>query len=157
EVQNVFLSGPLINSEKSKLRIAVSPLSADVKLNTEFNEDEDGIKTFRINGLENIENIEERMELVLKKAQEEGQDMILFPEILGTREIVDAIIRKMQRAEIFELEKKNPMLIFMPSIWEDRYNECIVVTGQGEIKCSQRKRNGFLYPSDDTNAVEDIV
>ena len=157
EVQNVFLSGPLINSEKSKLRIAVSPLSADVKLNTEFNEDEDGIKTFRINGLENIENIEERMELVLKKAQEEGQDMILFPEILGTREIVDAIIRKMQRAEIFELEKKNPMLIFMPSIWEDRYNECIVVTGQGEIKCSQRKQNGFLYPSDDTNAVEDIV
>lgn len=66
--------------------------------------------------------------------------MILFPEILGTREIVDAIIRKMQRAEIFELEKKNPMLIFMPSIWEDRYNECIVVTGQGEIKCIRSKR-----------------
>ena len=95
EVQNVFLSGPSINSEKSKLRIAVSPLSADVKLNTEFGEDENGVRTFCISGLENIENTAERIELILKKAQEEEQDMIVFPEILGKREIVNEIIGKL--------------------------------------------------------------
>ena len=157
EVQNVFLSGPSINSEKSKLRIAVSPLSADVKLNTEFGEDENGVRTFCISGLENIENTAERIELILKKAQEEEQDMIVFPEILGKREIVNEIIGKLQRAEIFDIEKKNPLLIFMPSIWENRYNECVVVTGQGEIKCSQGKQNGFSYPSDNANAIEDIA
>ena len=157
EIQNVFLSGPLTNNEKNRLRIAVSPLSADVKLNTEFEEDKHGVRTFRINGLENIENIAERIELILKKSQEEEQDMILFPEILGTREVVNEIIGKLQRAEIFDIEKKNPLLIFMPSIWENRYNECVVVTGEGEIKCSQRKQNGFLYPSENTNAIEDIV
>ena len=45
----------------------------------------------------------------------------------------------------------------MPSIWENRYNECVVVTGQGEIKCSQGKQNGFSYPSDNANAIEDIA
>ena len=137
---NSFLFQPAI--DKGYLRIGFSPLSRNLKLNISAYI-RDHIRYFSVENKENSKIIKQAVFSVLEKAKKEKVDILFFPEMIGSVELVAAVKEKLE--EFFpEEEGEYPALIILPSIWKDNENSTVILTRDGESVCIQKKQ----YPYD---------
>ncbi len=90
----------------------------------------------------------------LKQASVLQADILLFPEMLGTDKIVDALGYELDRRERIE-ENDFPRLAICPSVWKQNRNSCTILDDMGETVCKQEKHYGVKLKRWD--AKEDIV
>lgn len=107
-----------------KMKIALSPVMDSVMLSSQEIAGEHGVV---INGIENVEVVENRVLRIFEKVFLEGYNLIVFPEMLGTEGIIEKIIWKMrQHPEI-------ATLVLLPTICREKMNS-LNVLGPGGVK-----------------------
>lgn len=140
--------------ERTKnLRIALAPLAHGEFLKTrEFQRtDKHGteLNLFSIDGIQD----EERLRRIIKAdyitACRKHADIIMFPEALGSKQIVSDEFRSelRQAAKYAVPDSSQPTLVLMPTWWHDQRNELYVSTSGRNI-CIQEKCAPFSYQSE---------
>ena len=158
DIRHVWLSSLLFQTAKDRgyLRVGFSPLSRHLKLNvSEYYKD--NIRYFSVDSRENSEKVKQLVLSVLEKAKKEKVDILLFPEMIGSTGLVDAVTERLENYFGGE-EEEYPSLIFLPSVWENHQNFVVVLTRDGERICTQKKQypyDGPVEPGQET-AIEDI-
>lgn len=105
-------------------------------------------KLFFINGLKEdaIEKLKTRYVDICKRAEKEGIDLLIFPEMLMS----DTIIASKEKKE----GKRNPYVIINGSIWEDKMNRSVVTDGNGNQILNYLKKEPFIYRHDNVEYKE---
>lgn len=150
------------NESELFLPIAVSPLTDEVKLECEkYREDEKGaaINFFMVKELGvNIQaKLTGYIEKVMRKADESGDKVLIFPEMLGTVRMKYDIIESVKKANFSSLH-----FIVFPSIWEHRgkhqnHNTAYVIDYEGNEWFGQEKLRRFPWEKDGNTFLEDII
>lgn len=167
KVINHELNSNIIGSRNRKsLKIAISPLtkSSVVRFSKPYErvDIKNGIKQnfFRVEG---VDNEQELLQIVIGniyKAGKDGANILVFPEMLGTKSMLNEILAMLQvQTENVDI----PQLIIFPSIWEKTKNDiantnmsCLILDGE-EILYEQFKRKSFKYKNCGASVYEDIV
>ena len=160
-VNHVFVSS-LIFKNKSKLKLAISPVTKErtVEFSKPYERKNEKTnarqKLFRVEEVVNEDYITEKVLNNILKAGEDQADILVFPEMLGTRQMLEKI-----KKSLLGREREIPFLIVFPSIWEKTDNDernqnqsCVCL--QGEELFQQRKYADFKYPSNGAYIYEDI-
>ena len=71
------------------------------------------------------------------RAEAEEADLLLFPEILGTKSIQEEI-----EAALYENESEYPRMTICPSIWKRNKNSCRILDEMGMLLAEQEKHFG---------------
>lgn len=106
---------------------------------------------FQIDGLSDEEYVIKRVFASYKEASKYGVDIMLFPEMYGTK------VLTLQPYVIFKdiTDGKIPIAV-MPSYWHDRTNEAPVLDDAALPLFCQRKYSSFLYEKDGLRYLEDL-
>ena len=164
-IHNYVLDKSVIMTHgKTALKIGISPLTRD--RHVEFSNpyprmnEKEAIERYYFR----VENVKEEKKLVnriIKKIQlagENGADILVFPEMLGTEEMKNTIMEQIEEGVC----NKVPPLIIFPSVWEKTENNennrnasSLLLCGQ-EIIFEQEKRKQFHYTKDGHETYEDI-
>lgn len=158
DIRHVWLSSLLFQTAKDRgyLRVGFSPLSRHLNLNvSEYYKD--NIRYFSVDSSENSEKVKQLVLSVLEDAKKEKVDILLFPEMIGSSGLVDAVTEHLENYYADEGEEY-PSLIFLPSIWENHQNYVVVLTRDGERICAQKKQYPYDGPVElgQEAAIEDI-
>lgn len=125
-------------AKKSCLSLAVIPFSN----RKPFQENDRGILQYKEYSDEENEKIYQACIALLKDLDENGIDIIVFPEIVMTEKLITRIKRWLQ---INAIQKTNLKLIFMGSYYVNDVNRCKLFSGTGKELLSNDKQNGFEY------------
>lgn len=144
------------------LPISVSPLTDDVMLkDIRYRQKKKGadINYFMIEELaEAVQNkLGVYIERVMRKADQNGDKILVFPEMLGTEKMKQAIIGKIKEENF-----KNLHFLVFPSIWEKKgkhrnHNVAYVLDCEGNEWFGQDKLKRFSWPVEEESFLEDIV
>lgn len=85
----------------------------------------------------------------------EGVDISIFPEMLGSKALIDALKTKLGSFPK-EGEPPFPSLIVCPTWWHNNKNVCIVLNNRGEEVLRQEKQFAFPYNEGDEQYKENI-
>lgn len=144
------------------LQVSASPLTKDIELKeSRFHEvvESGKINYFMIEelGEKDQEQLITYIEKVIKKADEKGDKILVFPEMLGTARMKEKILEFIQTEKLEKLH-----FIVFPSIWEsygkhNNYNTSYVLDYEGNEWFGQRKLR--RYPENNENGcfLEDII
>lgn len=128
----------LIN-EKRSLRIAVIPYSDKCC----FEEDpETGQQKIKKYDEEQHKIIKKNCELLLDQLRKEDVNIIVFPELVMDKEIIDHIKQYVISQTVRGSSIK---LLFMGSYYEEGINQCLLLTGTGKEIIRNQKHNGYKY------------
>ena len=126
-------TGLLKTIEKGwKMPVALSPVISNADLNTVSQKMEEG-RTIRVEGLKNDELVTNRVLQIFDDAFPKGYSIIVFPEALGTKEIVATIKKKMRE------HPECCTFVLLPTICESGSNSLIVL-GPGGIECLHHEK-----------------
>lgn len=145
EIKNYLVNENLFYdaAKKSRLVLGMSPIIKDSCLTKPKIYNVDIAKKFSVRlKKQKINIIKRRIEAVLNKAREEGVDILVFPEMLGSKEINDFIKKKL---ESNDSEKEYPSLIIGPSVWESNHNTASIFLCFGEVIGKQEKQNPYMH------------
>lgn len=139
------------NGDDWKLRIALSPVMDYAELITSESETASGY-TIRVEGLANEELVMNRELSIFDKIFSEEYQIIVFPEILGTESILDAMKARMQE------HPERCCLVVVPTICADGKNT-LVVLGPGGIECLKQEKTtpAILLTEDGRAEREDLI
>lgn len=139
------------NSNELYLTVGLSPVSSQIVLkDIKYSEETDGYCSnyFMIDeySKEEKEFLRNIVTKILLKADKEEIDIFVFPEMLGTEEMVSYISKK-----LYETPLKNIKFVVLPSIWKKSdvrhksINFCYVMNCFGDIWYSQGKFDPFPW------------
>lgn len=144
------------------LQVAVSPLSDEVRLDDErYQEHEKGaaINFFMIKELDECiqAKLTKYIEKTMRKADENGNKILVFPEMLGTVGMKRIVIESIKKKNFNSLH-----FIVFPSIWEYRgrhqnHNTAYVIDYEGNEWFGQEKLRRFPWEKDGNTFLEDII
>lgn len=125
-----------------QLRVALSPVMDNARINDREVDGKYG-KGKQINGVENENEVTERVIRIFDALFENQYGIIVFPEVLGSDEIVNNIKARMQQQpEIYTF-------VLLPTICRDDKN-VLVVLGPGGIELLRRdKGTAFIEQDED--------
>ena len=163
-ISNYFLQRfSVLRNGKKNLRAAISPLTKEELVIFSKPYDRMNIRTkqkqhyFRVEGLKNTEWLEQEIISNMEYAGTLGVDILVFPEMLGSQEMLDNVLEFFRR----NYEKKVPPLVVFPSIWEKTENDrnntnvsCLLLDGK-EVMFKQNKRIRYCM-GDEIKILEDI-
>lgn len=162
-VKNYILDPNIIlKAGKENLRIAISPVTKNMtirinKIPYEKNNRNTGERQlfFRVEEILEVEAVKQLIQDNIREAGQNNADILVFPEMLGTREMLQELL------ECFEEEECPPLIVF-PSIWERTENDenntnssCMILNGEGVI-FEQKKRYCFSKEENGKRIYEDI-
>ena len=142
----------IMTNKKSNLRIAISPLTKEkvVVFSKPYERENEITQSkqywFRVEKLMNENYITELVRKNIYVAGEKRTDILVFPEMLGTRKMLNDIITEIQQNDI---SVPVPPLIIFPSIWEktvddlDNTNKSAIILNGTDIIFEQDKRCDF--------------
>lgn len=153
-VKHIFLTNRFENAEeRGFLNIAMTPLCNQAELMLDFYEKDETYR-FSIEGISKVEEITECVLNQLELAKKHDVDILLYPEMLGCDEIINAV--KEQLEEFCEDEKDYPDLIVCPTVWHDNKNVCNVLDRFGMTIIKQEKQHPFPLVKNDVAFIEGI-
>lgn len=147
---------------RSYIRIAFSPLLRNPRLDVEYYEEENR-RFFSVSDVPQTEEIRKREEAAFALACREKADVLIFPEMLGDRELVapeadysetlDTFAQKMEEGGFLA-----PHLVFSPTWWHDRRNELHVFDNTAARLYVQQKQFPYLssHPENEQMCLEDL-
>ena len=154
KVKHVFLSRRFENAtDRGSLRVAITPLCNTAELLLDLYE-KDGTYYFAIEGVSKVDEIKECVLNQLELAKEGDADILLYPEMLGSEEILGTVMGQLQAFS--EDEKDYPELIICPTVWNDNKNVCYVLDKYGTTVVKQEKQHAFPMTKNDTTFIEGI-
>ncbi len=153
--EHIFLKPEFFTNfyNTKSLKIAATPLQKDHDLKIDFAVN-NKVQFFTI-GYKNEFSVEE-LNLIWNKilsAGNEDSDIIVFPEVLGKKGMVEAVQKKIREAGE---DAKIPSMIILPSHWENFQNRVTVLDKHGNILFSQTKQNPFKASHDGSDWLEYI-
>lgn len=119
------------------LRIAVAPVMDSVELKMHNVENDCG-KGIVVDGLLNEANVEEKILKIFDDAFKQGYGVIMFPEVIGTKRIVESIKSRMR------MYPENCTLIVLPTYCCDEHNTLTVLGPGGVEVLTQEKGTPFF-------------
>lgn len=157
-------SNVILNMEQAYLKIAISPLTRNisVKFSKPYarRDNKSGAlqKLFRVEGVEREHDIEEMVISNIIEAGKNGANILVFPEMLGTENMLKNVLDKLSDF----IDDNIPPLIVFPSIWKcseadsDNTNRsCLILDGE-DILFEQYKRCCFKYNNGESDVYEDL-
>lgn len=134
-----------------ELRIALSPVMDDAILESEEQESVSGC-TVRIKGIKNEQIVEDRILKIFDVLFPKEYGMIVFPEILGSESILQAIKIRMRE------HPDRCSFVVVPTICRDGKNT-LVVLGPGGIECLRQEKTtpAILVAENGKAEREDLV
>lgn len=145
------------------LRVAISPVTKNKTLSVSKFYDrlnkttKEHQRYFRVESLLNEQDIRASVEDNIIYAGEAGVDILVFPEMLGSRDMLEAI-----KASIAKVNTRKPPLVVFPSIWEKSQGDtdntnisCVLLQGE-EVLFEQPKRYNFRMIQGISRIYEDI-
>ena len=123
--------------ENKNLKIAMVPFSQ----RGVFSEDSEGVKRYNPYG-EKEENVYLSCISILEDLEKINVDIVIFPELVMTKTIVDRI-----QEWIMDKHQSKPKikLIFLGSYYDNNINRCVLLAGDGSLLLSNDKRNAYEY------------
>lgn len=153
-VKHIFLSRGFQNAtERGVLNIAMTPLCNKAVLELDFYE-KDETYYFSVEGISKNDEIKECVLNQLELAKENDIDILLFPEMLGNKEILGAVAEQLQAFN--DDGKDYPELIICPTMWNHNKNVCHVLDKFGTTVVKQEKQHAFPMSKNDTTFIEGI-
>lgn len=154
----------VIKNEKTALKIALSPITQQKTV--EFSAPYEGIngktgipqKMFRVERLLGEEQVTDQVIENIFIAGEQETDIIVFPEMLGTQEMLRKVTEELESGRGADI----PALIVFPSVWEktendlDNTNKSYMILNGEEILFGQHKRCDYKYDTANGPVYEDI-
>jgi len=142
--------------------VALSPLTDEVRLDDErYQEYEKGafVNYFMIKELNGHmqAKLTEYIEKVVRRADENGNKILVFPEMLGTVGMKNSLIESIRNVYLSNLH-----FIVFPSIWECKgrhrnHNTAYVIDYEGNEWFGQEKLRRFPWEKDNETFLEDII
>lgn len=134
-----------------ELRIALSPVMDDAILESEERELSSGC-TVQVKGIENEQSVEDRILRIFDALFPKEYGMIVFPEILGSESVLQAIKVRMREYP------ERCSFVVVPTICHDGRNT-LVVLGPGGIECLRQEKTtpAILITEDGKAEREDLV
>ncbi len=146
-IKHIFLN--FLPFERAKdlrrLRIGFSPLSRTLKLDV-LSEVREEVAYFSVDSTGIGKRVKELVLKVLDKAKKAEVDIVFFPEMVGSPEVVDGIAEYLQDY-FMENNEEYPFLIVLPSVWENHKNYAVVLSRDGEVICRQEKQYSYEGPT----------
>ena len=134
-----------------KLKVALSPVMDYAELDKEENEVESGY-TVRVKGVKNEDAIMDREIRIFDEIFAREYGIIVFPEILGTEAVLDAIKTRMQDYP------ERCCFVVVPTICKDGRNT-LVVLGPGGVECLKQEKTtpAILLTKEGRAKREDLI
>ncbi|RKI39068.1 hypothetical protein D7V86_17580 [bacterium D16-51] len=158
EVQHILMSKSLFREavRRGKLHVMVSPVTNEEVVETTEPYVRDNVRFVSIIPMKHdtemrIQNI---CKDALKKAASEEADIMLFPEMMATDNIVDYLGNELDIREDM-LNNEFPRLVICPTVWKQQHNYCRILDDMGDTVCEQQKHYGVDLKQ--CSAKEDIV
>lgn len=150
-VANSVLRRHMFPEDKKSLLIAVCPLAhadlLDVK--TYCRETENGRRRLCSAGLKCGKFVQDKVRADLLRAGKEHADIAVFPEMLGSAEMLAPVFFREIREELKAGKCPVPSLILMPTCWHENRNELHVLDAVGKRLCTQQKQTSYLFEGED--------
>lgn len=156
--------GLLVFDRKSELKLAISPVTQKETIEFSNPYERPNEKTGARQKLFRVENVIDEHWIqgqVLENiciAGENGADILVFPEMLGTQSMLHEVRKRIRQNKTADV----PGLIVFPSIWEKTENDkentnksCLLLNGD-EILFEQHKRCDYKYDTPEGPVYEDI-
>ena len=149
---------------RKRLRIALSPLSHSINPIPNFytRQTADGAQAlFSVQGLADPQHIRQRIKAAYRRAVEEKADILLFPELAGSADDLSpecptsALLDEMQR-ECSDIGLGAPLLILLPTLWQEQQNTLHLFGESGARLCVQHKQFPFAHSHKGQDYLEDI-
>lgn len=153
-----------MNKENQQvLSIAVSPVTENIDLSYDFYyEESEGLSTnyFTVKpyGEQTEKQLIELVKHIIRKADENACELLVFPEMLGTEKMVEAVQSMLNMEPLMYIK-----LLILPSIWtkdaakHHNTNKSCVMDYSGKILFYQNKLKRFPYKTDSgEHYLEDI-
>ncbi len=140
ELKNVILPLDIFHrmNEKHCITIGCCPITEKVTVKNVESFEEEGFKYFEVKDLCNKDMIKENVLKLLEKARENEVDILVFPEMLGTKEVNDSVLNLLkENISYFEYSP----LIILPSLWEKGHNNADIIIDEGDLTITQSKQN----------------
>lgn len=144
-VQHIIMPRDLFREalRRKELRVMVSPVTGEHVVEVTEPYVRDNTSYVSVKPIK--PDIESRLRIdllnILKKAVNEQADLLVYPEMLGTEELVECLSCELDiRDNIFD--NGFPRLTMCPTIWLRNRNYCRVLDDIGETVCEQQKHHG---------------
>ena len=145
-VNNYFVSQKLFLNAKYRheLRVGVAPLTNKNVFPPEMLDFSIGerICTFSVRGVSYAEELLQNVESIINLAICKEVDILVFPEMLGTKEINKCISNYVDK-----VDKYLPSIIVAPSVWKNHSNVATVFLGSDSSDAVNQFKN-FKFPLD---------
>ncbi|MBQ2802859.1 MAG: hypothetical protein IJF07_03065 [Lachnospiraceae bacterium] len=134
-----------ITEEGWILKAAITPVMDNAQFMCKDVSAQSG-KGITIQGLANAKEVEQRVLQAFDVIFEKGYSLIMFPEVLGTKEVLEAIKDKMR------MRPDCMTLVFVPTICKDGMNRLVVLGPGGVEVISKSKETPFILRDKDGNS-----
>ncbi len=130
DVSHIFMNDLLWKTavERKTLRVGLTPLYDKARLSLAYEEKERCV--FQVESVSDLTVRKENALAVLERAKEKEVDILCYPEMLGSPEILNAL--------------------------QERSNKAVVLDGTGEVLCVQDKQYPYSFLYNDQEYEEDI-
>lgn len=105
-----------------------------------------GERFFDLKGYKKEDEFCDRYIELITYAMQYEADIVIFPEMYLSMNIVDKVSEKIKSMKI----RKN-MIIVIGTLWENKTNICFICNHRGKIIIRQHKQSPFLYKGKDEN------
>ncbi len=159
-VMNTSLyAGCLDSQNENTLTAGLSPVTEHISLSCQtYIKNKNGRETncFSVNMHDDKTEKElvDQIQNVLRKADERGIEVFVFPEMLGTNQMPEKIAAMLQEKSLDSIK-----FFVLPSIWENNTNRSYVLNYCGDIIFVQDKLKKYPWPDTETGEYynEDII
>ena len=144
-VQHILMPRDLFREalRRKELRVMVSPVTGDKVVEVTEPYERDHTSFVAVKPMKPV--MEGRLQTdllnVLKRAVEEQADLLVYPEMLGTEELVECLSCELDVRENI-LDNGFPRLTMCPTIWKQNCNYCRILDDMGDMVCEQQKHHG---------------
>ncbi len=129
-----------------KLSVGISPISSEINIGVRYIKAEESTNYFCVKPITQYEEyLEETLNKILRELDEQGADICVFPETLGTNCLVRNVKEQIDRNPLRHIK-----FVVMPSVWEagenfdDGSNRCEVIGSCGETLFVQDKLARYI-------------
>ena len=145
EMQHILMPKALFRDavRRKEFRVLVSPVVGDNIIEIEKCYEKEHIRYISVKPIhpDAEKSLQKILLNILKKAVSLRADMLVCPEMLGTRHLVEVLSDELGIREEIE-DNDFPRMTVCPSIWENRCNSSRILDDMGGTVCEQQKHHG---------------